>query len=206
MPLISLAVASGTPNTDAAPWRSVRVPSYVPASCGDCRGGTGHEHAVWRRQPGRGPHPSRAWSAPPCSPCRCTSSDRSTSVRWPVPSAASGWRPGLRARPSPGRRPGVPAVFPQRTAQLPKPRLYRLWRRRPHRPGHRGDRQRGPEDGFLLRGLRRPGLRRLPVGRLLQGVFSNGRVFMATEMIPRSFRGTLTNWGTYIWSAPPSAS
>jgi hypothetical protein len=35
------------------------------------------------------------------------------------------------------------------------------------------------------------------------GVFSDGRVFMATEMIPQSFRDTLTNWGTYIWSAPP---
>ena len=31
----------------------------------------------------------------------------------------------------------------------------------------------------------------------------NGRVFMAAEMIPQGYRDTLSNWGTYIWSAPP---
>ena len=35
------------------------------------------------------------------------------------------------------------------------------------------------------------------------GAFSNGRVFMATEMIPQGIRDTLTNWGTFIYSAPP---
>jgi hypothetical protein len=29
---------------------------------------------------------------------------------------------------------------------------------------------------------------------------------MATEMIPQGFRDTLTNWGTFIWSAPPPSS
>jgi hypothetical protein len=35
------------------------------------------------------------------------------------------------------------------------------------------------------------------------GAVMNGRVFMATEMIPQSARDTLTNWGTFIYSAPP---
>lgn len=35
------------------------------------------------------------------------------------------------------------------------------------------------------------------------GVFSDGRVFMASEMIPNGIRDTLTNWGTFIYSAPP---
>jgi hypothetical protein len=30
----------------------------------------------------------------------------------------------------------------------------------------------------------------------------NGRVYMSTEMIPQGYRDLLTNWGTYIWSAP----
>jgi hypothetical protein len=35
------------------------------------------------------------------------------------------------------------------------------------------------------------------------GAFSNGRIFMATEMIPQGIRDFLTNWGTFIYSAPP---
>jgi hypothetical protein len=37
------------------------------------------------------------------------------------------------------------------------------------------------------------------------GLSSGGTIVMATEMIPPSSRDTLTNWGTYIWSAPPPA-
>jgi hypothetical protein len=40
-------------------------------------------------------------------------------------------------------------------------------------------------------------------GDYSMGVVMNGRVYMAAEMIPQGYRDTLTNWGTYIWSAPP---
>ncbi|HEV2377317.1 MAG TPA: hypothetical protein VGS19_34780 [Streptosporangiaceae bacterium] len=40
-------------------------------------------------------------------------------------------------------------------------------------------------------------------GDYSMGAVSNGRVFMATEMVPQGYRDTLTNWGTYVWSAPP---
>jgi len=40
-------------------------------------------------------------------------------------------------------------------------------------------------------------------GDYSMGVAMGNRVFMAAEMIPQGFRDTLTNWGTYIWSAPP---
>jgi len=43
-------------------------------------------------------------------------------------------------------------------------------------------------------------------GDYSMGVVMAGRIFMATEMIPQGFRDTLTNWGTYIWSAPPPAN
>jgi hypothetical protein len=42
-------------------------------------------------------------------------------------------------------------------------------------------------------------------GDYSMGVSSGGTIVMATEMIPPSSRDTLTNWGTYIWSAPPPA-
>jgi hypothetical protein len=42
-------------------------------------------------------------------------------------------------------------------------------------------------------------------GDYSQGAIMGGRVFMATEMVPPGFRDTYTNWGTYIWSAPPPA-
>jgi hypothetical protein len=38
------------------------------------------------------------------------------------------------------------------------------------------------------------------------GVAMGGRIYMGAEMIPQGFRDTLTNWGTYIWSAPPPGS
>jgi len=40
-------------------------------------------------------------------------------------------------------------------------------------------------------------------GDYSMGVAMGGRVFMAAEMIPQGYRDTLSNWGTYIWSAPP---
>jgi hypothetical protein len=40
-------------------------------------------------------------------------------------------------------------------------------------------------------------------GDYSMGVYANGRVYMAAEMIPPGYRDILTNWGTYIWSAPP---
>ncbi|HXQ62343.1 MAG TPA: hypothetical protein VN796_08410 [Acidimicrobiales bacterium] len=42
-------------------------------------------------------------------------------------------------------------------------------------------------------------------GDYSMGVASGGRVYMATEMIPSASRDYLTNWGTYVWSAPSSA-
>jgi hypothetical protein len=61
-----------------------------------------------------------------------------------------------------------------------------------------------PEDGFTCyAAFVGPNYGGCRWGDYSMGVFSDGRVFMATEMIPQSFRDTLTNWGTYIWSAPP---
>jgi hypothetical protein len=40
-------------------------------------------------------------------------------------------------------------------------------------------------------------------GDYSMGAVMNGRVYMATEMVPQTARDTLTNWGTFIWSAPP---
>jgi hypothetical protein len=42
-------------------------------------------------------------------------------------------------------------------------------------------------------------------GDYSMGVVMGGRVYMSAEMIPQGYRDTLTNWGTYIWSAPPPA-
>ena len=30
----------------------------------------------------------------------------------------------------------------------------------------------------------------------------NGRIYMSTEMIPQTYRDEISNWGTYVWSAP----
>lgn len=40
-------------------------------------------------------------------------------------------------------------------------------------------------------------------GDYSMGVVMGNRVYMAAEMIPPSARDLLTNWGTFIWSAPP---
>jgi len=39
-------------------------------------------------------------------------------------------------------------------------------------------------------------------GDYSMGAVDGNRVFMATEMVPGGYRDTLSNWGTYIWSAP----
>lgn len=41
-------------------------------------------------------------------------------------------------------------------------------------------------------------------GDYSMGVAAGNRVYLATEMIPPTSRDYLTNWGTYIWSAPPA--
>jgi hypothetical protein len=41
-------------------------------------------------------------------------------------------------------------------------------------------------------------------GDYSMGAASNGRVYMSTEMVPGTSRDNLTNWGTYVWSAPPA--
>lgn len=62
-----------------------------------------------------------------------------------------------------------------------------------------------PEDGFTCYaafvGRSYGGCR---WGDYSMGVAMNGRVYMATEMIPQGYRDTLGNFGTFIWSAPPS--
>lgn len=42
-------------------------------------------------------------------------------------------------------------------------------------------------------------------GDYSMGVVMNNRVFMSTEYVPPTYRDVLTNWGTYIYSAPPPA-
>lgn len=63
-----------------------------------------------------------------------------------------------------------------------------------------------PEDGFTCYaawvGPNYGGCR---WGDYSMGVFSGSSVVMATEMVPPSSRDTLTNWGTYVWNAPPQA-
>jgi hypothetical protein len=43
-------------------------------------------------------------------------------------------------------------------------------------------------------------------GDYSMGAVMNGRVYMAAMFIPQGYRDLLTNWGTYIWSAPPPRS
>jgi len=39
-------------------------------------------------------------------------------------------------------------------------------------------------------------------GDYSMGVAMGSRVYLATEMVPNSARDYLTNWGTFVWSAP----
>ncbi len=63
-----------------------------------------------------------------------------------------------------------------------------------------------PEDGFTCyTAFVGPGYGGCRWGDYSMGVVMGGRVFMGAEMVPTGFRDTYTNWGTYIWSAPPPA-
>jgi hypothetical protein len=61
-----------------------------------------------------------------------------------------------------------------------------------------------PEDGFTCyAAFVGPNYGGCRWGDYSMGVAMGNRVYMAAEMVPQGFRDTLTNWGTYIWSAPP---
>jgi hypothetical protein len=65
----------------------------------------------------------------------------------------------------------------------------------------------GPEDGFTCyAAFVGPFYGGCRWGDYSMGVVMNNRVYMGAEMIPAGDRDTLTNWGTYIWSAPPPAA
>jgi hypothetical protein len=60
-----------------------------------------------------------------------------------------------------------------------------------------------PEDGFTCyAAFVGPNFGGCRWGDYSAGAVANGRVFMATEMIPQGFRDNLGNFGTFIWSAP----
>jgi hypothetical protein len=62
-----------------------------------------------------------------------------------------------------------------------------------------------PEDGFTCyAAFVGPNFGGCRWGDYSMGAFANGRVYMATEMIPPGFRDLISNFGTWIWSAPPS--
>lgn len=60
-----------------------------------------------------------------------------------------------------------------------------------------------PEDGFTCYaafvGSNYGGCR---WGDYSMGVAMGNRIFMSTEMIPQAYRDEISNWGTYIYSAP----
>lgn len=61
-----------------------------------------------------------------------------------------------------------------------------------------------PEDGFTCyAAFVGPSYGGCRWGDYSMGVASGGRVFLAAEMVPPTSRDTLTNWGTFVWSAPP---
>jgi hypothetical protein len=61
-----------------------------------------------------------------------------------------------------------------------------------------------PEDGFTCyAAFVGPDYGGCRWGDYSMGAVMNKRVYMATEMVPQGFRNTYTNWGTFIWSAPP---
>jgi hypothetical protein len=63
-----------------------------------------------------------------------------------------------------------------------------------------------PEDGFTCyAAFVGPNYGGCRWGDYSQGAVMGQRVVMATEMVPSGFRDTYTNWGTFIWSAPPPA-
>jgi hypothetical protein len=46
---------------------------------------------------------------------------------------------------------------------------------------------------------------RVTRGDYSMGAVMNGRIYMGAEFIPQAYRDLISNWGTYIWSAPPSS-
>ncbi len=61
-----------------------------------------------------------------------------------------------------------------------------------------------PEDGFTCyAAFVGPSYGGCRWGDYSMGVVMGTRVFMASEMVPPGYRDTYTNWGTFIWSAPP---
>jgi hypothetical protein len=61
-----------------------------------------------------------------------------------------------------------------------------------------------PEDGFTCyAAFVGPNYGGCRWGDYSMGVTIGKRVFMGAEMVPPGYRDTYTNWGTYIWSAPP---
>ena len=60
-----------------------------------------------------------------------------------------------------------------------------------------------PEDGFTCyAAFVGPGYGGCRWGDYSMGAAMNGRIYMATEMIPQAYRDEISNWGTYVWSAP----
>jgi hypothetical protein len=60
-----------------------------------------------------------------------------------------------------------------------------------------------PEDGFTCyTAFVGPGYGGCRWGDYSMGAAMNGRIYMATEMIPQAYRDEISNWGTYVWSAP----
>ena len=61
-----------------------------------------------------------------------------------------------------------------------------------------------PEDGFTCyAAFVGPNYGGCRWGDYSGGVAMNGRIYMAAEMIPPTYRDEISNWGTFIWSAPP---
>jgi len=64
----------------------------------------------------------------------------------------------------------------------------------------------GPEDSFTCyAAFVGPSYGGCRWGDYSMGVASGDRVYLGTEMVPQSARDYLTNWGTYVWSAPPAS-
>jgi hypothetical protein len=60
-----------------------------------------------------------------------------------------------------------------------------------------------PEDGFTCySAFVGPSYGGCRWGDYSAGAVMNGRIYMSTEMIPQAYRDLISNWGTYIWSAP----
>jgi hypothetical protein len=73
----------------------------------------------------------------------------------------------------------------------------------PHGPVRIATPGTAPEDGFTCyAAFVGPNYGGCRWGDYSDGVAMNGRIYMATEMIPPTYRDEISNWGTYVWSAP----